>query len=327
MDISQNDDLRAAWRVSWHQAADGARLRLGEWGVPPLGTGGGPARGTCLLVNGRSEFLEKYAEQAADWTARGWRVVSFDWRGQGLSEGEPPGPHRAGHIDDFATYLADADGLLPGLLGDAPGPVVCYAHSMGGHLMLRHVLARRPGWLALILSAPMLGIHTGPLPAGAAALIAAAACRLGLARRHAPGQHDYDSRDQRFTGNRLTSDPQRFQIAADAIAAHPGLAVGGVTFGWLDAAFRSLRQLDEALRPPPPSPPPPALPLLILSAGGDRIVRAETHAVLAKRWPGALLRRYPDALHELMMEDDAIRQTVWADIDRFLAGLRPVPRG
>ncbi len=59
------------------ETRDGMRLRAAIW-LPV-----GEARGTCLLMQGRAEFIEKYFETVADLLARGFAVVAFDWRGQG----------------------------------------------------------------------------------------------------------------------------------------------------------------------------------------------------------------------------------------------------
>ncbi|WP_159107231.1 alpha/beta fold hydrolase [Azospirillum sp. B4] len=299
----------AGWTCTWLDRPDGARLRLGSWGA------GFGRRGTCLLVNGRSEFLEKYAEQAAEWAARGWRVVSFDWRGQGLSS-RPLANRQMGHIDDFSIYLEDVDAIMAALCPPT-GPVVAFAHSMGGHLMLRHVLdcdtaMEVPRLKALILCAAMLDINTGPLPSRAAALIAKLACRRGRAEAYAPGQGDFDPDAQRFDGNPLTSDPRRFGVALDACRRQPDLCLGGVTYGWLDAAYRSMDYLAHA------DMTGLDMPIQILAAGGDRIVRSPALRALARRLPDARFHQYPGARHELMMERDTIRRLVWEDIDHFL---------
>ncbi|MEE3625652.1 alpha/beta hydrolase [Nitrospirillum sp. BR 11752] len=299
------------WSCTYLERPDGARLRLGSW---QAGEAAG-RRGTCLLVNGRSEFLEKYAEQAAEWAARGWRVVSFDWRGQGLSSRSLANRHM-GHIDDFATYLDDLDAVMATLCPPT-GPVVAFAHSMGGHLMLRHVLdcdtaMEVPRLKALILCAAMLRVNTFPLPSRAATLIADLACRQGKAETYAAGQRDFDPDAQRFDGNTLTTDPRRFRVALDACRRQPDLCLGGVTYGWLAAAFRSMDYLEQA------SMSGLNLPIQILAAGADRIVRSAALRVLARRLPNAWFHQYPGAQHELMMETDAIRRAVWEDIDHFL---------
>ena len=45
----------------------------------------GHAIGTLVLMQGRAEFIEKYADVIARYVRLGFCVVAFDWRGQGLS--------------------------------------------------------------------------------------------------------------------------------------------------------------------------------------------------------------------------------------------------
>ena len=42
--------------------------------------------GTVLLQQGHNEFIEKYLETIQEFIDRGYSVVCFDWRGQGMSE-------------------------------------------------------------------------------------------------------------------------------------------------------------------------------------------------------------------------------------------------
>ena len=46
----------------------------------------GAARGTVCLVQGRTEYIEKYFETVADFQKRGFAVATLDWRGQGGSD-------------------------------------------------------------------------------------------------------------------------------------------------------------------------------------------------------------------------------------------------
>jgi len=296
------------WQFQSVSQPDGVSLRLGRWGGPGR-------RGTVLMLTGRCEALEKYAEQAADWVARGFGVVALDWRGQGGSSRLLPDPHK-GHIDDFATYLDDLERMLPRLVpDDAPRPLVGFAHSMGGHILLRFVLERAHPLAAVILSAPMLGI-AGPIPEPLIRHLAARAVARGQATDWVWGQAGWDPVEPRFHNNALTSDPRRFLAGHAAYTGDPALALGGVTWGWLDAAFRSmdhLLRLDavEACR----------LPVLMLTAGADRIVRVDRQGRLARRLGNARQHLFPGARHELMMEADAIREKVWRAVDEFLEQL------
>lgn len=275
-----------------------------------------PLTGSVLLLTGRCEFMEKYGEQARDWAARGWRVHGCDWRGQGGSSRYLPARHK-GHVPDFDCFLDDLAAVQAELIAAAPRPLVVFAHSMGGHIALRFGAERDATWDGLILSAPMLGIRT--IPERIAVALARTMVRLGRGGAYAPGQLDYAEELQRFDGNVLTSDPVRFRAALDAIRANPDLALGGITWGWLDAAYRSIETLLrrdplENIR----------MKVLLLSAGQDRVVISQRHADLVARLPNARLKLYPTAQHELMMEHDSIRTSVWADIDAFLAEI-PMP--
>lgn len=297
------------WRFERLPTADGGHVRLGFWPAPA-----GP-RGSVLLLPGRCETLEKYAEQAADWTRRGFVAVGLDWRGQGGSSRFLANGHK-GHVTDFDLYLDDLAAALPVLLpADAQRPAVAFGHSMGGHILLRFLAERPHPFAAAVACAPMLGIRTTPLPEPLARMVAAAMVRRGLGEEYALGQTDWLPADPPFVGNPLTSDPARFLVGHVAYRDDPELALGGVTWGWLDAAFRSMRRLWRDARVAALT-----VPVLVLSAGGDRIVLSARQQAFATRLPRGRVRVYPGAQHELMMEADSIRDRVWADIDAFLAG-------
>ena len=59
---------------------DGVNLRFARWTPPP------GRKGTVVVLQGRTESIEKYFETVRDLRARGFAVATFDWRGQGLSD-------------------------------------------------------------------------------------------------------------------------------------------------------------------------------------------------------------------------------------------------
>ncbi len=310
--LRDGEERSGGWAFRRLDLADGSHLRLGHW--PPSD---GNARGTVLVVTGRAECLEKYAEVAADLTGRGFRVVALDWRGQGGSWRPLPNPQK-GHMASFDPFLDDLDAALPGLLDGAPGPVIGLAHSMGAHILLRHVAERRHPFAALVACAPMLGINAGPTPEILAKHVAAEAVRRGHGEDYAFGQADWRPDAPPFKAPLLTSDMDRFNKFQAVFHADPSLAMGGVTWGWLDAAYRSM---DALLRPGVLERV--GIPVLVLSAGKDRIVRVDRQKQAAARLPQGVLKTYPEGRHELLMEADSIRDRVWADIDTFLDGVAP----
>ncbi len=301
-------------RFDWLVLDDGTRLRTAFW---PAGAAAGAPRGTVLLLHGRSEFVEKYAETAGALRARGFQVASFDWRNQGLSD-RPLANRQIHHLTSFDTLVDDLDAVVERVVRPvAAGPLVLMGHSMGG-LVATLGLARHPGrYAAAVLSAPMYDFATGPFPRWAAVRLAEALCARGRAEAYAFGQGDYRPEDGRFTpANPLTSDPHRFAVHHEAFRTRPDLRLGGVSFGWVRAA---LRACDLALRAAPLERV--ATPVLLLSAPRDAVVRAAAHRTVAARLANATLKEYPGARHEILMERDEIRARVWADIDAFLAAV------
>jgi lysophospholipase len=304
-------DLAAAPRTDVLMTPDGARLRWAAWPEPE-----GRVRGTVLVLNGRSEFIEKYRETAGELIARGFHVFGFDWRGQGLSSRTPVGDE-TGHYDSFDPLVRDAALLIDQVVRPAgEGPLVILGHSMGGHLALR-LLAARPDLAAgAILTAPMVMPIAQPYARQAARLLSPMAAVLGRGRGYAPGEGGYDA--QRLIDPRrlLSSDPVRNRIQADWFRDHPEYRVSGITWGWLAAAFRSAAAITREA-------PSIRVPVLMLLAGQERLVDNAASRRVAQRMPQCRVSVYPDARHEILMERDDIRSAFWRDADDFLATLAP----
>ncbi|MBF5095545.1 alpha/beta hydrolase [Azospirillum sp. INR13] len=296
--------------------ADGARLRVAIWPKPER------ARGTALVLTGRAEFIEKYAETANALTARGFRVVAVDWRNQGLSD-RPLANRQIHHLTDFALLVDDLDGVYrqvaAPVAAETGGPLILLAHSMGGLVatlaLARHADDDRSRYAAVLLAAPMYAIHTGPLPRRLARALATLGLACGWGSRYALWQGDYDPAEGIFRpDNKITTDPRRYAAFHTPYAERPDLRVGGVSFAWVAAALDA----EDALRHGGLPLERVRTPVLLLSAPDDRVVRAELHRGVAARLGNAHLVEYPGAKHELLMECDAIRDRVWADIDDFL---------
>jgi alpha-beta hydrolase superfamily lysophospholipase len=131
--------------------ADGLALARVAW--PAKGT----PRGTVLIVHGLGEHCERYVRLAADLTAAGWSVQSYDQRGHGASEGA------RGDIATPTSLLDDLALLLDTLQKErAPRPLVLLGHSMGGTVAARLLAGGGGGAVdALVLSSPALrpGLH------------------------------------------------------------------------------------------------------------------------------------------------------------------------
>jgi predicted alpha/beta hydrolase len=119
------------------RTADGWSLRAGVC-EPVLGRGQ-KARGVAVLAHAlmarRSEFHRAPGGFAGWLAGRGWRVVSFDFRGHGDSGPNAAGGGRFGY-DDFVR--GDLPAVVSFARSKARGkiPVVVAGHSLGGHTSL-----------------------------------------------------------------------------------------------------------------------------------------------------------------------------------------------
>jgi len=296
--------------ANWWRAGDGARLRWYCWTAVTTSK-----RGVLLLLNGRSEFLEKWDETSRDFAARGFDVFSLDWRGQGLSTRHLSGTDK-GHIDHFDTYTADISGFFSEIVRPAASdrPIFMLAHSMGAHIGLRFLGDKAPSINAAVLVAPMIGFNTGGLGKKLAHSMAWIASRIGFAKHYTIGGGPYNPNKEPFEGNVLTSDPIRYQVRNDYFEAYPELRVGGVTFGWLDAAFSSVKILNaerylKTIQ----------TPILIGQAGQERLVDNQAMDRAVGLLPNVALSRFADARHELFMERDETRRPLLERVDQFFA--------
>ena len=303
--------------VHWLDAGP-VRLRAASWPADETFIRLGGRRGTVLLLNGRTEFIEKYLEPVAELRARGFAVWTLDWRGQGASR--VAGTTGAQHVPDFAHYLGDLDLLLDRLVlpSGQRRPLVLLAHSMGGHIGA-HVLARRPELFARgILLAPMLGLlRRGRRPPFFAGLLVGLACLVpGNARRFGPGTPRAFDPARPFDGNRLTQCPDRYAADMALVRARPELAVGGVSWGWVRAALRSNRALRQ-----PAVVARITMPVLVALAGADTVVDNRAARRFAISLPRGRVVEVAGARHELLREHDGARQALWAAVDQVLSGL------
>ena len=285
-------------------APDGWKLRRLDWPQPE----GAAARGSLLFANGRGDFIEKYLEPLAHWHARGWHVMSFDWRGQGDSRGDIEG----GHLESFDPLVDDFDALVRQWMGTTPGPHAIIAHSMGGHLLLRLLAERKPPIDAAVLVAPMIAINASPVPSSIGSRVARMLSRLGLSLRRAWKHNERPTPPGSSRQAFLTSCAERY---ADEIwwkSRQPGYALGPPSWGWLNAAYTSIAAITpEKMRSI-------ETPLIIVATPRDRLVSPTAIKRAAKVLPGAELVMFKDAAHEILRERDEIRLAALERIDSFL---------
>ncbi len=298
---------------------DGIAIRVARWPPALRWMARGEPLGTVVVCNGRTEFIEKYYEVAGELAGRGFAALVFDWRGQGLSDRLLRDP-RKGHVGSFADYGEDLAAVASQVLAPfCPRPWYALAHSMGGPIVLQFAARRPDVFERLVLSAPMIGI--AGLPFAATLRATARLCRFaGLSRGFVPGGRRRSPFAMAFDGNPLTSDAGRFARMLQFVQSEPRLGLGAPTIGWLHAAFDAMAEVqdDGFVRAF-------AVPTLTVMPALDRVVDGLAAERLAQRLRGGNIIGLPGCRHEILMENDALRQQFWAAFDAFVPG-RAVPK-
>lgn len=304
--------------VEWLALGE-TRLRTSRWILPAH-----EARGTVVLVQGRTEFIEKYFEVVGELLARGFSVVTFDWRGQGLST-RPLPDARKGHVGDFSEFDADLAAVMERIVRvHGTKPYYALGHSMGGNILLRYLHDFPHEFERAVLTAPMLAVRTAPYPNWFAKGVASSFTASGGRASYVFGGAKQNPLEQVFATNGVTTDEARFNRMMAYLKAEPRLVLGAPTFGWLEAAYRSMHlvaseEFAHGIE----------TPVLLIGAAHDQLVFPGADLTLIRRIKRGMYVMLK-AEHEIMMERDEIRYAFWACFDPFVgitsAAYRTAPK-
>jgi lysophospholipase len=270
------------------------------------------AKGTVVILGGRADFIERYFETARDLMGRGFCVASVDLRGQGGSQRLTEKRLR-GHVNHFEEYDEDIRAFMTQVvLPDCPPPYYVVAHSTGGNIILR--LIRTRNWFKkCVLVAPLIDLNYGAWPVPIVRLLTSLAMTLRLHWVYLPGRRQTPLGRNDFVGNPLTQDQRRWNRDSAVLETAPKLATDGPTYGWLSATLKSIATLrgmksSKGLK----------CPVLIVAAGLDSVVDNEATRKFSQRVAGVSVIFIRDALHEILLERDEVRQQFLAAFDAFV---------
>ena len=288
---------------------DGVSLRFARW-QPPAGR-----RGTVCILQGRSEWIEKYFETVRDLHTRGFAVATLDWRGQGLSE-RALSDRRKGYVRNFSEYDTDLETFMREIvLPDCPPPIFAIGHSTGASVLIRAAHRGHRWFDRMVLIAPLIALGGVDYARGTGAIIVRALNLAGFGTMYVPKTDTSIIESRPFVGNILTSDPVRYARNAAILEAEPALALGAPTVAWTDAAFRAMRRLRERSYPARIRQP-----ILIVAGGNDAVVSNTAIEDFASLLRAGSELVVVGAQHELLMEQDRFRSQFWAAFDAFVPG-------
>jgi len=288
----------------------GVKLRCVRWPASVR-----DVRGTVCLVQGRSEYIEKYYEVISDLRGRGFAVLTFDFRGQGGSDRLLQQQER-GHVDHFSDYVADLETVMSEvLLPECPAPFYALAHSMGGAVMLHSLENGRLVFDRIVLSAPMIGLARKRPRQKTLAKIVRFLNGFGLGERRMPFSRQTAFETMNMDKNILTSDPDRLQNVTRTLRKAPYLKISEPTVGWVHSACQAMDGFQD-----PEFGFNNRTPVLMVASGNDDVVSLAAIEKLAHSMRSIWHIVVPGARHEIMQERDSLRDQFWAAFDAFIPG-------
>lgn len=266
-----------------------------------------------LVVNGRVESAWKYQELLFDLYQQGYDVYSYDHRGQGLSE-RLVKDSDIGHVEEFDDYVLDLEALITHFDLASYSQRHLISHSMGGAVATRYLQTHpQHGFDSLVLSAPMFGIRLPWYLRPVAMVMSQILAAFSATPSYAPGHKHYYEKP--FEDNPLTQSQVRYQWFRQLYRDKPQLQVGGPSTCWVWQSLMAAKLCILLTRQL-------ALPVLLLQAGGDRIVSSSAQKRffqrLRKTNPHCQMVTIDGAQHELFFEKDQFRNQTLNAILNFL---------
>jgi lysophospholipase len=266
-------------------------------------------RGALVILPGQGEPILKYAEVAYDLRSSGLSIYMMDPRGQGAS-GRMTANSKVQYVKEFGDYADDLETFMNEIVNQLPhAKRFLLAHSMGGAITSLY-LERHPEALdAVVLNSPMELINSDPYPEHVAIAIASAATHFGKGEAYSIGQSPYDA-TLPYTESRMARCEARHKMKVEMYSQNPSLIIDGVSFRWVQ------KSLEEGIKIRK-NAGKITTPILLFQAGNDVIVKLDGQDEFCARAKNCRIAYFPTARHEILMENDAIRDRALSLIQQF----------
>lgn len=262
---------------------------------------------TIVILQGWTEHYTAYAEFAYDMYQEGISTFILDWRGQGRSQRFLDDSQKS-YIDTYDSYHHDLNAFMKQIvLPQSKTPPIALAFSMGANILALYETKHPKTFSRLIMVSPMLDIRSDPFPQLFAWTVAKLMEILGLEKNFVWGHGQYTG----LAPNKVTSSEVRFLKLRELRKNNLETVIGGATWAWLKASLEAtwtMRDQATLLQ----------IPILMLQAGKDEIVRTEGQDQLCTEAPLCLKVVFPLAMHTILGENDRIRTKALREILDFI---------
>lgn len=268
--------------------------------------------GAMVILPGKSETYLKYAEFFYDLRELPLSLYAMDHRGMGFSERLLPDRLKA-HVESFDHYIEDVRNFVETVvIAGGHERMYIFGHSTGALVAALYLENYPNTFLAGILCSPLFSPKVGPIPGFGLRALARLLDRSGRQEEYSPGQKNLGRPG--FLNNKTSHSYPRWSLwEEDIIPNTETIQLGGVTNHWLrESIMAGHRAIRGAKRI--------TVPLLLLQAGRDSIVRLSAQDRFCRRAPRCTRLGIAEAKHEILIERDDIRAEALNRIKEFLTG-------
>jgi len=262
-----------------------------------------------VVLPGKSESYLKYAELIYDLKSPGSSFYLMDHRGMGFSERPDHNTDKV-FVEKFDYYVSDFKIFMDRIvIPKKHKNLFLICHSMGGTIAALYLESFPSDFKGAVFCSPMMKINTGICPEKAADLITKLFITLGMEKSYCVTQGKRKHRS--FKNNKLTSSKKRWDLWEEKkLPGNPEIISGGATNRWVNESIKACKKaLNNSCKI--------EIPLLILKAEKDSVVKPESMDILCERTDCEKVS-FKDAKHEILMETDSIRDVALELIRKFI---------
>ncbi len=268
-------------------------------------------KAAIVYVPGWTETGQKYAELFYNLNKSGYSIYVLDNRGQGLSQRLAPNPQMV-HVEHYADYVADLKQFVDQVVRKKPHrKTFMLTHSMGG--LIGAIYAAYYGYDldGLILSSPLLQVHTGNVPESVAYRLASTSAYWGWDKSYIVTHGDTSKlTSSDFNEQKATHSRARWGKKVALWYSVPESYMSGSSNRWLQRTIEATRWLGNrgAKRI--------EIPVMVFKAELDTRVwnpGVDKACGMMKRCESHLIQ---GGYHELFLEADTLRDSI---IDKLLS--------
>ncbi len=267
-------------------------------------------KAAIAISHGFCEFAGKYHELMYYMYQEGYSVFFVEHRGHGFSGRKVKELDKV-YVKSYDEYVLDfkifMDQIVKSL--SISKEYVLFAHSMGGAIATLF-LEECPGYFkAAVLSSPMEQMDFRGIPDWKVKLLMVVSRFLPWEEKYVPGQHGYTDAYTQSTSSSMSKT--RYDYAYEIRAAVPQCRTFGGTYAWTRASIKATKKaVKNAYKV--------QIPVLLLQAGQDTMVRPMGQEIFAKESGHTTLVRFPESKHELFNATDEIRSEYFDRVFSFL---------